>query len=98
VFLRLIIFQTPNNNICKLYKAIILYYIIMGLVSALFFTPILCFGVILGSPAILSLIGITAVGPVAGGLFAAAQGSAIASGSWMAAAQTIAMIAASPTP
>ena len=70
----------------------------MGLISALIFTPILVTGVILGSPAILSLIGITAVGPVAGGLFASAQGSAIASGSWMAAAQTVAMITACPTP
>ena len=70
----------------------------MGLVSALFFTPILVTGVILGSPAILTLIGVTSIGPVAGGLFAAAQGSAIASGSWMAAAQTIAMITVSPTP
>lgn len=70
----------------------------MGLVSALFFTPILVTGVILGSPDILTLIGVTSIGPVAGGLFAAAQGSAIASGSWMAAAQTIAMITVSPTP
>jgi hypothetical protein len=70
----------------------------MGFVSALFFTPILVTGVLLGSPAILTLIGVTSVGPVAGGLFAAAQGSAIAAGSWMAAAQTIAMISALPTP
>ena len=70
----------------------------MGLVSALFFTPVLVTGVILGSPSILSLIGLTVVGPVAGGLFATAQGASIASGSWMAAAQTIVMIAASPTP
>ena len=70
----------------------------MGLISGLFFTPILVSGVIFGSPAILSLIGLTAVGPLTGGLFAAAQGAAISSGSWMTAAQTIAMIAASPTP
>ena len=70
----------------------------MGFLTGLFFTPILVSGVILGSPAILSLIGLTAIGPVAGGLFATVQGAAIASGSWMAAAQTIAMITASPTP
>ena len=70
----------------------------MGLLSALVVTPIIIIGVTLGSPAVLSLIGLSAVGPVAGGLFAAAQGSAIVSGSWMAAAQTIAMVVASPTP
>jgi len=70
----------------------------MGLVSALIFTPILITGVMVGSPAILGLIGLSAAGPVAGGLFAASQGIAIAAGSWMAAAQTIAMVAVSPTP
>jgi len=70
----------------------------MGLVSALIFTPILITGVMVGSPAILGLIGLSAAGPVAGGLFAASQGTAIAAGSWMAAAQTIAMVAVSPTP
>jgi hypothetical protein len=70
----------------------------MGLLTALFFTPILIMGVIFSSPAILGLIGITAIGPVAGGLFAIAQGPAIVAGSWMAAAQAIVMLAASPTP
>ena len=70
----------------------------MGLVSAVIFTPILVTGVLLGSPAVLGLIGLGAVGPVAGGLFAAAQGTGIVAGSWMAVAQSIAMIAASPTP
>ena len=66
----------------------------MGLVTALVFTPVLVVGVTLGSPVILSAIGLSAIGPVAGGLFAASQGSAIAAGSWMAAAQAIAMVAA----
>lgn len=70
----------------------------MGLVSALIFTPILVTGVLVGSPAILGVVGLTAAGPVAGGLFAASQGAGIAAGSWMAAAQSIAMVAASPTP
>ena len=70
----------------------------MGLVTALVFTPVLVVGVTLGSPVILSAIGLSAIGPVAGGLFAASQGSAIAAGSWMAAAQAIAMVAVTPTP
>ncbi len=70
----------------------------MGLVTALVFTPVLIVGVTLGSPAILSVIGLSAIGPVAGGLFAASQGSAIVAGSWMAAAQAISMVAISPTP
>ena len=47
----------------------------------------------LGSPAILSLVGLSSAGPVAGSLFAMAQGSSIASGSLMAVAQSIAMLA-----
>ena len=43
-------------------------------------------------------VGLSATGPVAGGLFAASQGAAIVSGSWYAAAQTVAMIGMSPTP
>ena len=70
----------------------------MGLLSALVFTPILITGVMFGSPAVLSLIGINAAGPIAGGLFAAAQGSGVIAGSWMAAAQSIVMLSISPTP
>ncbi len=70
----------------------------MGIFTALVVTPIIIVGVIVGSPAILGLIGLGAVGPVAGSAFAAMQGSGIAAGSWMAAAQTIAMTAALPTP
>jgi len=55
---------------------------------------ILVVGVTLKSSYILSFIGITATGPVAGGLFAATQGAAIAAGSWMAAAQSIVMASA----
>jgi hypothetical protein len=51
-----------------------------------------------GSPAVLGLIGINAAGPIAGGLFAAAQGSGVIAGSWMAAAQSIVMLSISPTP
>ena len=61
-------------------------------------TPIIVIGVTVGSPFILSFVGISAIGPVAGGTFAAMQGAGIAAGSWMAAAQSIVMIAATPTP
>lgn len=70
----------------------------MGLITAAICAPIICVGVIAGSPLILSLAGLTAAGPVAGGLFAATQGAAIATGSWYAAAQAIAMTAVLPTP
>ena len=70
----------------------------MGLFTALVVTPVLVIGVIVGSPAILGLIGLGAIGPVAGGAFAMMQGSGVVVGSWMAAAQTIAMTAALPTP
>jgi len=70
----------------------------MGLLTAFVATPILIGGVLLGSPAILGLIGLSSVGPVAGGIFASMQGAGIATGSWMAVAQTIAMTAVSPTP
>jgi hypothetical protein len=74
----------------------------MGIYTALIATPILVVGVIFGSPFILSFVGLSAIGPVAGGTFAVMQGSAIAIGSWMAAAQAIAMavgtVAISPTP
>lgn len=70
----------------------------MGFILAVIATPIIVTGVILGSPAVLGLVGLSAVGPVAGGLFASTQGSAIVAGSWYAAAQTIAMTAVAPTP
>lgn len=70
----------------------------MGFFSAAICTPIVILGVTMGSPLILGLVGLSATGPIAGGLFAASQGAAIASGSWFAAAQTIAMIGISPTP
>lgn len=49
-------------------------------------------------PPVLAWVGLSAAGPVAGGAFAALQasGGAIAAGSWMAAAQSAAMLA--PTP
>lgn len=70
----------------------------MGLVTAVIFTPILVTGVVFGSPLILSTIGLSVAGPVAGGMFAAAQGAGIVSGTWMAVAQGIAMTAVLPTP
>jgi len=70
----------------------------MGFLSAVICAPIVVLGVTMGSPFILGLAGLSAAGPVAGGLFASSQGAAIAAGSWYAAAQTIAMIGMSPTP
>ena len=70
----------------------------MGFLSAVICTPIIVLGVTMGSPFILGFVGLSATGPVAGGLFAASQGAAIVSGSWYAAAQTVAMIGMSPTP
>ena len=70
----------------------------MGWLSVLICAPIIVLGVTFGSPAILGLAGLSAAGPIAGGLFATTQGAAIAAGSWMSAAQTIAMVAAIPTP
>lgn len=70
----------------------------MGLATAAILTPVLVTGVLLGSPAILGVIGLSAAGPVAGSVFAASQGAGIAAGTWMAVAQSIAMTAASPTP
>jgi hypothetical protein len=70
----------------------------MGFLSAAICTPIILLGVSLGSPLILSFAGLSVTGPIAGGLFASSQGVAIMSGSWYAAAQTIAMIGMSPTP
>ena len=70
----------------------------MGIFTALVVTPILVGGVLLGSPTILGLIGLSAVGPVAGGAFATMQGAGIVAGSWMAVAQAVAMTVVSPTP
>ena len=70
----------------------------MGLLSAVICAPIIVVGVTFGSPLILGFAGLSAVGPVAGGLFASSQGAAILSGSWFATAQTIAMVAVAPTP
>jgi hypothetical protein len=70
----------------------------MGFLSAIISAPIIVLGVSLGSPLILGFVGLSATGPIAGGLFASSQGAAIMSGSWYAAAQTIAMIGMSPTP
>jgi len=55
------------------------------------FYPLLITGVSLCSPYILGFIGLSSTGPIAGGLFASFQGASILSGSWMAAAQSIAM-------
>lgn len=72
----------------------------MGIYTALVVAPVIVVGVALGSPFVLSFIGLSAIGPIAGGGFAAAQaaGGVVAAGSWMAAAQAIAMTAVSPTP
>jgi len=74
----------------------------MGFYTALIATPILIVGVAVGSPVILSFVGLSAIGPVVGGSFALMQGAGIAAGSWMAAGQAIAMtvgaVAVSPTP
>ena len=70
----------------------------MGILSAVICAPIIVLGVTMCSPFILGFVGLSATGPVAGGLFAASQGAAIVSGSWYAAAQTVAMIGMSPTP
>ncbi len=72
----------------------------MGFVTGTIFAGVLVVGVTVGSPFILGFAGLSAAGPVAGGMFAAAQatGGAVAAGSWMAAAQSVAMAYASPTP
>lgn len=71
----------------------------MGFFSYLAVTALCIIGVTIFPPA-LCLVGLSSAGPVAGAMFAGAQsglaGGAIASGSWMAAAQTAAML--SPTP
>lgn len=64
----------------------------MGIFTYAIFNAGLYVGVTLGSPLVLGFIGLTPIGPVAGGLFAAYQGSALVSGSLMATAQTIAML------
>ena len=42
-------------------------------------------------PALFTVVGLTAIGPIAGGLFAANSGAAIAAGSAMAVTQSMAM-------
>jgi hypothetical protein len=60
--------------------------------GGIFANTILVVGVAFGNPfGILSALGISSTGPVAGGLFAAAQGSGVVAGTWMAAAQSMAM-------
>ncbi len=58
----------------------------MGIISAALYTAaastLVVTGVVFGSPALLVYAGVSAVGPIAGGMFAATQGSAIAAGSW----------------
>ena len=71
----------------------------MGFLTTVILTPILTIGVYFASPVILGYAGLTALGPVAGSLFAGAQGAGILSGSLMATAQSIAMTTAIlPTP
>ena len=70
----------------------------MGLVTAVLLSPLLVVGVTFGSTYVLGIAGLGALGPVAGGMFALTQGSAVATGSWMAHAQSFAMLTALPTP
>lgn len=48
-------------------------------------------GFIVSAPYLLGAVGLSAAGPVAGGLFASMQGAGIVSGSIMATAQSVAM-------
>ena len=48
-------------------------------------------GFVVSAPYLLGAIGLSAAGPVAGGLFASMQGAGIVSGSIMATAQSVAM-------
>lgn len=59
---------------------------ICGLLLVFIFTGILLF-----LPSILSLIGLSSTGPIAGGLFSSMQGGGIMSGSLMAILQSFAM-------
>jgi hypothetical protein len=59
---------------------------ICGVLLVFIFTSILLF-----LPSILSLIGLSTSGPIAGGLFASMQGAGIASGSIMSILQSVAM-------
>jgi len=54
------------------------------------FIPIVS-GIMIFLPYILSVIGLSSIGPIAGGLFASMQGSAIVGGSIMAMMQSFAM-------
>ena len=63
---------------------IILKWIVMGLLAIIS-------GIMLFLPYILSLIGLSSIGPIAGGLFSSFQGAGIVSGSVMAMTQSFAM-------
>ena len=63
---------------------IILKWIAMGLLAIIS-------GIMLFLPYILSLIGLSSIGPIAGGLFSSFQGAGIVSGSVMAMTQSFAM-------
>lgn len=68
----------------------------MGLLTYIIFLTVIVVGVAVGSPFILGCVGLSATGPVAGSLFATYQGAAISAGSWMAAAQAVAMSPVTP--
>ena len=61
-----------------------LKWVLMGFVT-------LSSGIMLFLPSILSLIGLSSIGPIAGGLFSSFQGAGIVSGSVMAMTQSFAM-------
>jgi hypothetical protein len=63
----------------------------VAVVLSVAFLIALVVGVTFESTTVLKRIGLSDKGPVAGGLFAAAQGAGVLAGSWMAAAQSIAM-------
>ena len=68
----------------------------MGLLTTTLFQTVLVGGVILSSPAVLVFVGLGPAGPMVGGLFSTFQGAGVAAGSWMAAAQTVAMSPVTP--
>ena len=70
----------------------------MGLIlTTCGFNTGLVVGVILKSTWILGWVGVYQAGPIAGGMFAAAQGAGIVAGSYMATAQAIAMVPVAAT-
>ena len=67
-------------------------------VSACYTAPVAAVaGFVYGTPFLLGIAGLSAAGPVAGGLFASMQGAGIVSGSIMATAQSVAMGGSIPT-